>query len=1012
MTTASKGRLLALVLLLVAGAVVAVAVFSNKPAPSNAGADDSTAYDAPPPVDPGDVATSESPKSLQDVIAGGAKGAWTSTREDGSVAMRILSERLDPKPEGRFELSAVASWFYSPSSRFRVTASRADLLWPRQDKTPESGKLSAMELALFPAASAEHPDENPGDPLLIGSLDSLQFDAAMSQLQSKDILRVSGSGVDLEAHGFTVRLNEVNRQISYLRIDPSPENRLTLGGPRKTSAPETEAEKQPTQPTDKPATDQPPANPPPPQIDYYALSLGGPVQIRQAERILTGERVTILLRLVNGKLADNAIAAIELPGGEKKSARLSAKGDKADKSPSSAFNTNVPTAITWAGPAELTLVDAAPELIVDDVYVRLDATERDPVTYADSALGVSMKCGRAEYFATTRRVSLEAQGPAPAVSFKTNDGLAFDTRRLSLDLSKLPEISGIATGPARASSTDATNSRALPATVAWEGESTFKLTAVGDTLVPTAVALAGAVKASSADGNAMASSINATFEPDANVRGRSNLTSLLLIGDAELFGSDESHIAADEIGVNFALSGDRPLPTFAAAKGHITGKTQDGELRSAGKLAVTLDVDAKGRTRAHAFDASEDVVLRTRTLASNPRDTADYVELHGDVLTGDLQTQVIDISGAPATIARISDADRGGVTGGTMRIEGASRRLSVFGPGSASRTLARKDDTGLDRLGVEWTTAMTYDDLSGRAECRGGVVATGEIRGTDRHVVQGDTLVLDITQAPAKSGSGKRELLSAIVSGSSFDPKGTSHARAESRRFVESSIASGTPRLEALLSIESQSLAVRPQDRSIEAPGPGRIVIEDRREAKPLPGSQSDVLVLGAPPATPKSGQAVTTRGTTIFTWQGGIHVDGPSNVATMSSGVRVRHKPAGSREVVDMECEKLDATFEPDPQDLANPRPREIVASGAIFVRRADLQLVGDRVRFIVGSNELVIEAEPGNLVSIDDAARGARATAEAVRLDTRTGAWTEIRRGSVTLPAEVGLRSPPLGR
>ena len=46
--------------------------------------------------------------------------------------------------------------------------------------------------------------------------------------------------------------------------------------------------------------------------------------------------------------------------------------------------------------------------------------------------------------------------------------------------------------------------------------------------------------------------------------------------------------------------------------------------------------------------------------------------------------------------------------------------------------------------------------------------------------------------------------------------------------------------------------------------------------------------------------------------------------------------------------------------------------------MRRSDLQLVGDRVRFVVGTNELVIEAEPGNLVSIDDAARGTRATAE----------------------------------
>lgn len=993
MTTASKGRLLALALLVIAGGVIAVAVFSNKSAPRSASAMD-PAFDAPPPVDTGDAASVENPKSLQDVIAGGAKGAWTSTREDGSVAMRILSERLDPKPNGRFELSALASWFYSPSNRVRVTASRADLLWPSQDKTPESGNLAAIELSLFPPASPDHPDDNPGDPIATGSIDSLQFDAAMSQLESKDTLRVVGSGIDLEAHGFLVRLNEVNRQITYLRVDASPQNRLTLGtGAGKPAS--KDASHKPTNNAEPASTEPKPARQP--QIDHYSLDLGGPVQIRQGERILTGERVTVLMKLIDGKLSESAIAAIELPGGEKKSGTLATDRKPRDPNAPTALDTSTPTAITWAGPAVVTLVDAPPELATDDVYVRLDATERDPVTFADATLGLAMRCGRAEYYATTRRLTLQAQGPVPAVNFKTGDGLAFDTRRLTLNLSQLPVISGTAAGPARASSADSTKPNAAASTVSWEEDSAFTLRAVGDTFVPTSISLKGGVKAASADGTASADALAAEFDPDPQGTASSHLRSLTLTGNAQLLGSDAARVAADSISVAFAASDDRPVPTHATASGRVTGQTADGELRSAGSLAVTLEKDAKGRTRATVFEAADDVVLRTADDSRKSATGDDYVELHADQLSGNLASQVIDLSGTPATIARVSRNDRGGVTGGSMRIDGESRRLTVFGPGSASRTLARAD-SGVDRLGVQWTTGMTFDDLSGRAECKGGIVASGELRGTDRHVVTGDTLVVELT--PASNRSGARELLSAIVQGSAFDPKDNAHARAESRRFLESSMASGTPRLEALLSIEAQSLAVRPQERSVDAPGPGRIVIEDRREGRTPPGQQSDVLVLGAPPAPTKNPQAVTTRGTTVFTWQGGVRVDGPANLASMHSGVRVRHKPAGVRDIIDMECERLDATFEPDPADAQNPRPREIVASGAIFVRRADLQLVGDRVRFVVGTNELVIEAEPGNQVSIDDTARGTSATAEAVRLDTKTGAWTEIRRGSVSLP------------
>jgi len=993
MTTASKGRLFALVLLLVAGVVIGVAVFSNKAAPRTASAMD-PAYDAPPPAAPGEDATVvRNPGSLQDVIAGGAKGTWTTTREDGSVAMRILSERLDPKPEGRFELSALTAWFYNNSNRLRVLASRADLLWPSQDKTPESGTLAAIEFAMFAAATPETPDDNPGISLFTATLDSIAFDAAMSQAQSKDVLEAKGDGFALVANGFLVRLNEVTRQVTYLRVDASPKNRLTIGGERA---------KRGDQGAESPAKNDTPTQnkpaPTDPQIDHYALSLGGPVQIRQGERILTGERVTILFRLVDGALRESAIANIEMPDGDRKSRRVGRGSGSGSSGDETLLESSALTDITWAGPAELTLVENPVELASDDVYLRLEATEREAVSFADAEMDLAMRAGRAEYFATTGRVVLDAQGPIPAVSFKTGDGLTLDARKISLELAGLPNaIKGTAVGPARASAVDPEKPDVDASTISWDVEAAFALRPVGETFAPTSLALKGNVKASGPDGTATAETLEATFAEAAETN-LGHLTSLTLAGNASLLGADSSRVAADRITVNFKPSDDRPVPTFAAAEGRINGETADGELRSAGKLTVTLTQDDKGRTRAQLFDASQDVVVRSRALAGKDAKADDYVELHGDSLTGDLETQIIDVSGAPATIARVDNRDRGSVTGATMRIEGESRRLTVFGPGSASRTLEHKK-AAVDRLGVRWNTGMTYSDQSGEAECRGGVEAVGEFSGTDRHVVTGDTLTLRIT--PGSEDSATRELLAAIVSGSAFNPKSSDHARAEARRFVGSSLASGAPRLEALLSIESQSLAVRPVERSVEAPGPGRIVIEDRRSTnQSTPAGTSDVLVLGASSTTSTATSSLSTRGTTIFTWQGGVHVDGPSNTATMHSGVRVRHKPSGVRDIVDMECEKLEATFEAGVSEDEAPRPREIIASGAIFVRRGDLQLVGDRVRFLVGTNELVIEAEPGNTVSIDDAGRGTKATAEAVRLDTKTGAWTEIRRGSVTLP------------
>ncbi|TVQ59288.1 MAG: hypothetical protein EA379_11310, partial [Phycisphaerales bacterium] len=395
-----------------------------------------------------------------------------------------------------------------------------------------------------------------------------------------------------------------------------------------------------------------------------------------------------------------------------------------------------------------------------------------------------------------------------------------------------------------------------------------------------------------------------------------------------------------------------PTPHVVTAAGSVRAEREGSSLR-AELVEALLESDDRGGLRISTLAADLGVAVRTATGG------AGVIEARAQRLRARPLEEIVELSGE-ASIAR----DGGVVRGESMRLEGETGRLTVFGAGVAERLATNVDELmGYERVRVEWRDAMIFDDSDGVAECMGRVEAVADAANLSRDTARGERLLLTFSADPDATARGgdpqeaPRRLRRVELYGAQ---DGAAPATLEARRYIADDRAEAGIRLERMIYLSAPEVLADAASETVRVPSAGSLLIEDRSDR------------------ARSSSSAATAQGTTLFEWDGDLTLRRDNATALMRDRVRLRHRPRSGEEMIELESEAMSASFDADTERLTAAD-----ATGAVYARRGGRQLVADRLRYDADEGTAVAEAWAGNLVTLFDEVRPIPQTATSVSWD-----------------------------
>ncbi len=1000
----TTGRIAAGLVLTLVLVLIVVAVRNQRAAPTPPGPDPDADAPAPPP---GGAGAGVGPGG---VVAGSGKGSWTRVNKTTQlVEFRLEYARLTPQPGGRAEIERPEAWFYTAGKpRVCVSAPVGRVLWPSKDEPPEAGDLTGGVVVRGFEPRDGSPELPPLDTAAYKvSIDSVHFEGALSQLESTDPLLVEGPGLRAEGTGMTLRFSPVGRKLQYfstlgrrVRIDPGA-GALGKGGAGPKAAASAEMPK--AHGTDTtPVTDA--------ALDAYRVSLAGAVTLAQGPLRMNAESVDVWAKLRDGQLPAGAIAGFD-PVGPGGAAREPAPG--AGGKSESAVATKQPIEVAWSGMLEVRRLESAPEELKSDLLaLRLSAPRNGVVTVADTEHAADLAAVRVDYAATTRRLALRGD-ESRAVTASVKDRFSISAPSIDADLTTgVGAINGAGRVTAQLQGGKSASS------FAWKGRGDFVMdtsggpVGAGGVIVPQRIALAEGFTGSAPEGEASASFASVRFGRAFTGRdGKQHAlpSQIELQGEAraELIDAGAGRAAkaggtirAERLMFGFAPEPDdkdRAVLRSVSGRGLASAEQGDRRIRadsidavvgvdpSARKAEVTRFV-AEGEVR---FSGEKGVSARCDRLTSDSlRTPAGALKRTADLVGGS--------TGSPATIERVvagtekKPAQRSWISAEMLSLDEAANSITAPCPGELW-TETPDAPGGPERFRARWMRQMTYHDEPGIAELVGAVTAAGENRATDRFSAKAERALVRVT--PLSEGGPKdaeRQLVDVTLFKS--DEADTGPVVVQWKRFVAgqdgSAMASGKAELEGLADLRTARVTANPLKRSMSVPGPGRLIVEDRRslpEGKPPDGAEE-------------------SRGTTVLEWRGGVETEEATGTLKITGGVRVRHLAPDSTDATVIESETLSADIH-WPEDGATdrqPRLRRLTASGGVGVIHKQLKFEGDSVAYDSGGSEIIVRGLPDRPVRVLDSATGTTATALEVALDPKTGLWRNTGAGTITVPVQ----------
>lgn len=1006
MQTATLGKFAALGLAIVAGGVVVYAVInaqSTKP------------QRATRPI-------ADQPSTTEvEQLSGTDEGSYNALDPTtGEVRYRFTWTALDPEGDGSYTASNPTFLAKRDGVEVVLTADNAKIFWPDQEGEPESGELTGgvritvQGISEDPLANAAKGKDNPGW-LATMIADDLRFEALLGQVQTVGPITVESPGLRTLGTGMTLRISEVTGRLEYFRLDAHERTTIDPVAMRDrptTSRPERDESR-------AVGEDREPRDPAALRTDHYQVAVSGDVRIVQGDRSAAADQVRGWATLLGGALPEGAIADLTT---KSDSDAASTSGSSGSSGSSRDERSTAPITVSSSGPIEVApLRDRPAELAQERLAVEFSSPSSGAVVLTESSTGRELRCGSLAWGFTTARLAVDGVGGQLGVVATLPGEGTILTGALRADLLK-----GSVTFPGAGrleAEPGALGKDMARATFAWRDGADITLDATGGSVLANGrpllktVLARGAVQGSADAVTLDSESLRADFRPHQGPDGRTALLSMATLagpGSRVAFITDgkPGAVVGDELEVAFTHDTTDPAtpltsPRIASARGSasadLAGDTLKGE-----EIVASLYTDNLGETKL-------------RTVAANGEAramTADGYETSGQTLFIDARDETLEVTGEPALVAYLVDAQGNPAndgdqlaTGVTILSQGITlsrpdARIDVVGPGKLTYVQANptpQDGTpSFDQLAIDWQRSMQIDDSAGIAEFSGEVALEASRGILERSTMRGGRLTVNFTPNLTDKGIPKADQAS-ILQRVQVDGADGNDASAEGRRYIADPSDADGRRLVTTLALLGQSIVAQGGDNTVSVDGPGKLVIDDR---SPQPSA-----------TTRTQPDAIDGRGTTVFDWVGGFRLDTQQGIASFERSARMRHLPIGADALASIEAERLLAFSDPLTRGSSDAPQgggagsfsfRGAQASGAVYAQQGQKQLITDELEYQVerdadGSplrSELIATTSPGNRVTYVDAETGQHFAAERLILDLMTNRWRATGAEQLTAP------------
>ncbi len=507
------------------------------------------------------------------------------------------------------------------------------------------------------------------------------------------------------------------------------------------------------------------------------------------------------------------------------------------------------------------------------------------------------------------------------------------------------------------------------------------------------------------------------------------------------------NVSAQRLDVLFDPRPDAPTasdPVLVTLAGSATAMREDTNLfADLIEARLVRGTPARG-TRQGAHDPNDgrtevsDVLARGNILFARN----DGTWAQGDEIRANTATQIADLLGEHAAIGK----DNTRIEGTQMRLDGSARSLEVFGPGTFRFGGPRNLYADITAFGVNapefgadgkarpdaplpaengtasWTLGMTFDDKSGFVDCRGGVNAEMNHDPTSQRTLSGEKLHVELTPGTMAQGSPtsdtstkeRRTLLRAAISGSLDDTADGARASVQSTTFELPEDPAQPRRMIGLQYLEGSTIRADDVLGTLTVPGAGRLLVADRKPGE-SPAHPATTLANGATRPPGSSELSPSTRGDSLFTWQGSFVADRNANTAIIRGGARITHQLPGSPDATELESEEVVA-YVSDSKPAQTPpnsntdqlrvRLTRATAAGAVWARSAGKELTADRLDYDAAGRMMTASGSENNDVILFDPAKPSPITAKLLEWDLARDRVSVKKPGTVVVPADIVKR------
>ena len=583
--------------------------------------------------------------------------------------------------------------------------------------------------------------------------------------------------------------------------------------------------------------------------------------------------------------------------------------------------------------------------------------------------------------------------------------------------------------------------------VTWTDQADFLFATANETMTGSLLSatLAGGVRGTDGRSSLESNWLRAEFAaPVAGTRTSSTTVLARLRAQDKVVGTDgqDGKITTDQLDVAF-----EPRPGSSSISDAVLMTMTGSAVASRKDSTLHADLIEARLKRGPTFQGPGGIGSKTENNSEvsdvlarkNVRFTrTDGVWARGDELRATTATQIADLIGTHAAIGK----DQSRVEGSQMRLDGVARALEVFGEGRF-RFVGKASDVGASTGNdpsvprenapanagggwASWTLGMTFDDKAGLVDCRGNVRAEMNPDAASQRTLAGERLHLEITpggsssaarvseaQALASSQNEPRKLLRAAVFGSEDGLDASAVASVQSSTFEPSADASQPRRMIGLQYLEGSIIRVDDVLGTLTVPAAGRMLVADRKPPENLAALDTGALANGAARRSYTTDLNPTTRGDSLFTWQGSLVADRNHNTATFRGGVRITHQQPGSADATELESEEIVANVS-DPNerstlpsdsnsDQLRVRLTRATATGAVWARSAGKELTADLLDYDVAGRVMKASGSDNNDVILFDLAKPTPITAKLLEWDLARDRVEVKRPGTIVVPADL---------